>query len=95
MWASLARSFELEDGDDATVGTIDENTKVEMNVGIRLKDENPGVAVDAVSTANLAAFSMILFIGRVFGDQKSLKWVDSFRRMYTEDQRKARESHKP
>lgn len=89
MWASLARSFELEPGDEGADGDVGKDGNVEINVGIRLKDRNTRVAVDALRTANLVASATILFIGKVFQQKKYVQWVEAFRPLYTEDRRKA------
>jgi hypothetical protein len=86
MWASLARSLEYDQSDSA----IEEGGKIDVSIGIRVKDKDPQVAIDALNTANLAALAMILFVGKVFGKDEYLKWVDSFRGPYIRDLRIAR-----
>jgi len=85
-WASLVRSFKSEEGESAT----DDGETVRMSIGIRIKDQDPRVAVNALHSANVVASSMILFLGKMFEKEKYLKWVDSFRGAYLEDLRKAR-----
>ena len=88
MWTSLARSFESELPDES--GDEDEKDgMVKMSVGIRIKDKDPNVAVEALKTANLAALTLILFVGRVFNKKNYLDWVLRFKSLYLEDQRKA------
>ena len=55
MWASLARSFEQDEQDRAEE---DEHGMVSITVGIRMRDENPRIAVQAVNTTNLAAVAI-------------------------------------
>jgi hypothetical protein len=62
MWPALVRSFEHDEQND----TEDDSGMVNIRIGIRLKDENPRVAVHAVNTANLCAVAMILFLGKFF-----------------------------
>ncbi len=68
-----------------------EGDEVEMSIGIRIKDRNPRVAVEALNTANLAAFSMLLFAGRIFNKRAYLEWVRSFKVEYLQNLRRARE----
>lgn len=86
-WASLARSLEL---DQSNGGTNNGDT-IEMSVGIRLKDKNPRIAVEALRTANLAAIATILFISKIFGKEKYLDWIGTFRGLYFENRRRAKE----
>jgi hypothetical protein len=88
MWESIARSLEFRSSEDAE----HRDGKIQAEVGIRIKDTNPVVAADAVNNANLAAVSLILFVGRVFGKKEYLDWVDGFRGPYIEQMRRARAS---
>jgi hypothetical protein len=68
----------------------DEDGMVEVSLGIRIKDRDPGVAAKALNAANLAATSMILFVGKVFNKKKYLDWALEFKSSYLENLRKAR-----
>lgn len=85
MFESLVRSLESKQSDRA----VDEDGKTEMSIGIRIKDKDPRVAVEALKTANLAAFAMILFVGKVFDKKQYLDWVDNFKIAHLENRRKA------
>jgi len=86
MWASLGRSFESEGRDDDA--SEPEDGMVTMSVGIRLRDKNPRVAVEALKAANLAALSVLLFMGRVFKKKEYLDWVSDFKSTYQEERRR-------
>jgi len=86
MWASLARSLEIGNGSDH----VDAEGYCEMSVGIRVKDRNPHVAASALNAANLAAFSLILFLDRVFMNKVNQSWVTDFKDRYVLDLKKAR-----
>lgn len=87
MFASLARSLEPDRGDSQ----LEEDGMVDVRVGIRTRDKDPHVAVEALNAANLAALSTILFAGKVFEKKEYLKWVASFKDSYIGDLRKARD----
>jgi len=88
MWASLARSLESDPSDSQ----IQEDGNVTVTVGIRVKDKDPHVAVEALNTANLAALATILFVGKVFEKKEYIKWADGFKGHYIRDLRKARDA---
>jgi hypothetical protein len=54
MWASLARSIESDERDRA----IEEGGMVDVNIGVRIKDKDPHVAVGALNAANLVALAI-------------------------------------
>jgi hypothetical protein len=86
MWASLVRSFEA----DGNESGAEVDGMVSMSVEIRIKDKNPGVAVQALNSANLAALAVILFLGRFFDKRAYLEWAFSFKDSYLADLRKAK-----
>jgi hypothetical protein len=86
MWASLARSLEIGQGND----DVDQDGYCEVSVGIRVKDKNPSVAASALNAANLAAFSLILFLDRVFLNRTHQGWAVDFKDKYVLDLKKAR-----
>lgn len=88
MWASLARS--LESGPSNS--PVDEDGMTEMSFGVRIKDRDPGIAIEALNTANLAAAATILFIGKVFKRKNYLDWVNDFKGPYLEELRAAKRS---
>lgn len=85
MFESLVRSLESEQSE----GAVDEDGKTEMSIGIRIKDKDPRIAVEALKTANLAAFAMILFVGKIFNKKQYLEWISSFKVAYLENRRRA------
>jgi Family of unknown function (DUF5677) len=87
MRVSLARSLELGQTDKPT----DAADTIEMSLGIRIKDKDPRIAVEALHAANLAAIATILFIGKVFGKKKYLDWVAGFNGPYIENRRRAKD----
>ena len=89
MWAALVRSFEHDEQND-TDDTEDDNGMVNIRIGIRMKDEDPRVAVHAVNTANLCAVAMILFLGKFYKKEDYLKWVFEFKEKYLGDLRQAK-----
>lgn len=85
MWNSVARSLEFRK-------KAREDGEIDGEIGIRIKDTSSGVAADAVNSANLAAVSLILFVGKVFGKREYLDWVRNFKGPYVEEMRRARTS---
>jgi hypothetical protein len=84
---SVARSLESEERDNI----VDQNGLTEMTLSVRIKDENPAVASNAVNLANLVAVSIILFAGKIFKRSDYLDWVTSFKESYKKDLRTAKE----
>ena len=81
MFGSLGRSLETMASDNPEGA----NGMVSVNVGVRIKDKHPKVAVDAMQAANLAAICLILFIGKVFSRRDYLDWVAAFKDSYSAD----------
>lgn len=86
MWASLARSLEAGPSNSP----VDEDGMTEMSFGVRIKDRDLGIAIEALNTANLAAAATVLFIGKVFKKKKYLDWVNDFKGPYMEELRMAK-----
>jgi len=74
-FASIVRSIDA--GRDKGKPLIDSG-KVEVEVGIRLRDNSPKLGVDALATANAVAFQMLAFLADVLSQQKSKQWVMAF-----------------
>ncbi len=80
-WESLARSVvhkeAIPDGDGYVRATIQ----------IQLKDESPGVAIEALSTSIAAALEIILFTAKVIGNQRDLRWARTFISSYCAEEK--------
>jgi hypothetical protein len=88
LWISIARSLKSE----KSAKNPDADGMVEMTLGIRTRDEDPGVASKAMNLANLAAATMIFFAARVFGRKDYLDWAASFTESYVKELKSARET---
>jgi hypothetical protein len=57
---------------------LSESEMSEREVGIRLRDSNQRVGVDALKTENTVAFQMLAFISDVLKEKKTRKWTYAF-----------------
>ena len=87
-WNSLARS--IEQGESSPMPN--NSDMMQLAIGIKIKDESPKVAVEAMFAANQIALSMILFFGRVFNSRRHLDWGKNFSRRYLREREDAKVS---
>jgi hypothetical protein len=76
-FASIARSIETQSGKDETLSDAELQS---IEVGFRVRDKAPRLGVDALQTANAAAFQMLGFLAEVLQHKKSREWAYAFAR---------------
>jgi hypothetical protein len=85
-WISTARSLEFGTND----GTVDSDGLMQLSLGVKLKDSDPRVAIEAMNIANLTAMALVLFIAKAFGQERDLAWCAKFTIAYKEELRNAK-----